>query len=559
MVDFIRENPVTLGRFRAQEQQRAQNQDARLEEQGFQDRYAHETQVGTDRAIRSALAGFNAGPASAPAPAQPTSAPQAQQANTQAPQGPRVGPQLSSSLPGGGGAPAQTPANNRGWAMTPGFNPGGTSTNDRLVQELSRVQGGGALALKTLTMDQDRQNQRMDALEDKAWNMLANAKHPADLEMANAMYKQATNQELPPQWRTHQTALKAATVDAAARERYPRDVVQRRKFIEIGMTQGLEPALRQMAGESVGKGATQMTPQQVYNMAVKAHTVEDPVNFTKSTDWSKVQGAMEAYGYGDQAQAIIGGGDPEAGGQPAGMSEAVAREAAMAEASANAGLFRTDATDFSADGGNRQTFINRRTLELMNGRGGSPVQSETGEVLTPQQVKAKYGNNPPVGLKSQYKGQIVVWDGKQFVLDNPAVDDGAAGTPHTQEASLPPAQAPATQDMAPATPSDREHRRQSAEAELNQAAAEMNALLDQKAARDAWRADAVQKGRRVPQFEEIDRLIEMAIGRAEERISRADVNLSLIVNNGVGGGQNSAGGGDDEAISANRNPLNIPR
>lgn len=233
MIEFIRENPVTLGRFRAQEQMRAQDQNARQEEQGFRDRYAHETAVNTDRAIRNALSGVTAQGA----------APQAQQAS--APQGPRVGPQLSGSLPGGGATPAQASAP----APATGNNAGGAGVNDRVVQALSQVEGGGALALKRFSENQANHDKRQDALEDKAWNIFANSKRPADLDMANAVFKQATGKDFPPQWRNQQAAMKAATIDAAARERYPRDIVKRREFIKVSMTQGFEKALQSMVGE----------------------------------------------------------------------------------------------------------------------------------------------------------------------------------------------------------------------------------------------------------------------------------------------------------------------
>jgi len=513
MVEFIKDNPVTLGRFRAQEAQRAQNQDARLEEQGFQQRYAHDTQVGVDRAVRTALGGFNAGQPPTPN-AQPTNA---------------------APMPAGGmkvGAQPTAPATNRAWARTPGFNPGGGAQNQRLIRELSKVEGGGAEALRRFSQDQTRQNKRTDALEDKAWSMFSNAKHPADLEMANSMYKQATGQDLPPQWRTKQAVLKAGTVDAAARERYPRDIVQRRKFIEVGMTQGLEVALRQMAGESVVTGKLQMTPKQVYDMAVKAHTIEDPATLIKSTDWGKVQASMDSYGFGDQGRAIIGGGVVEAAGAGPGMDTKMAMGRARAEADSQAGLFSTDATDFKADGGNREAFITRRTQQIMAGleNQGSQPQAEAPEV---RQASASTAPQDPaqrvVGqVYRSPNGQLGEWTGQGWrIVEGGAGQDVSTGDPA----------APVDNGYGPAQPSTslqtdvdpREARRIDAEAELQAAVAEMNQLIDENMAREAMRTEAAQNGHSVPQFDHRDKQLQAAMNNAEQRISRAHDNLSSIM------------------------------
>lgn len=401
MVEFIRENPSALARIRAQGEQRARSQDVRMEEQGFRDRYAHETQVGVDRAVRSALGGFKA----------EGSGPQPQPAggalrNFHA-QGQRAQPVQS----GSGIDISQS--------RTPGINPGGGGNrNQRMISELSKVPGGGAMAMKLYTQDVNVRNKRQEELEDQAWDMLANAKRPTDLDMANSLFNQATGRDMPPQWRTHRAALKAAAVDAAAHQRYPRDVVQRRKFIEVGMTKGLETALRSMAGESVLNKKEQMTPQQVFSMAKAAHTIEDPQTFLKTTDWGAVQNAMTSYGYEAQGRAIMNGG-LETEGPRGGMSEAMAHEGAQAEASDQAGYFSTDTTDFKDDGGNRKAFVNRRTLELMGRQQEVPNFADI--------IRKANGNAAaiPVGTMTKHPqtGEMLKWDGKQWMpmaTSNPA-------------------------------------------------------------------------------------------------------------------------------------------
>jgi|GEM_PF-7106396 len=402
MVEYIRDNPVTQGRLQAQAQQRAQNQDARQEEQGFRSRYAHDVNVNTDRAVRSALGGFTA-------------------------QGPAAAPESKlRTVSAGGSQPTQDP--NRQAARTPGFNPGGAPGNDRVIQELAKVEGGGAMALKRYSENSMNHKKRQEELEDKAWNMLANAKHPADVDVAAGLYKQASGQELPQSWRSKQAVLKMATIDAAARERYPRDVAQRRKFIEVSVKQGLETALRSMAGESKFNTKEQMTPQQVFNMAKSAHTIEDPQTLIKTTDWGKVQAAMNDSGFGAQGQGIIQA-EMSGTGYGKGMEYAQAAERAKAEAEDKAGYWSTDGTDFKDHGGSREAFITERTRQLMNGgQGGAaaPVTQEANAlggnngVHRFTDILKQYGSNMgaiPVGTKTAHPqtGEPLQWNGTQWM------------------------------------------------------------------------------------------------------------------------------------------------
>lgn len=203
----------------------------------------------------------------------------------------------------------------------------------------------------------------------------------------------------------------------------------------------------QLAGMKANKSGT-VTVDKAFTMAKARHTEERPdgtgFGTVKSVDWDGVRDSMRRFGYGDQADALIGA---EAGDAPKsrGLASETAFERAQAEAEDKAGYFSTDATDFKDSGGSREQFITERAQALMNGGGATPGQPNqaqtqmakgTGDILTPQQVKAKYGNNPPVGVKVQYKGQIVVWDGKQFVPDNQAAgatDESVKGTLRNQK------------------------------------------------------------------------------------------------------------------------------
>lgn len=383
MVEFIRNNPTTVARHASENRRLVEDQQFRQEEQGFRNRYAHETVVGVDNATRTALKNYHAGGST------PVKSP-ASSAGTATPVSSSGGAPLSSSS--SGGVPA-------------------TSMNQSIANELMNVPGGGAEALKHLTMDQDRVRDRNDQLEDRAWSMLANAKGPEDLGMANSLFKQATGRDLPPQWKTRQAVLKAARIDAAAQQRYPRDIVQRRQFIQEASTKGLNAALTSMVGESAG-GKKSLTAQQVFNMAKSRFTTEDPTTLAKTTDWDSVQAAMAANDYEAEGRAIIGG--EMNAGDPQGLDYETAMQRAMAEAEDlnpnGPDALRWDAMEEAYGGKSEEQWITNRAQELM---GGQPTPA-VGTPMTPQQLKAQYGNNVPVGTKIIMNGAILQYNGKTF-------------------------------------------------------------------------------------------------------------------------------------------------
>lgn len=503
MVEYIRDNPVTQGRLQAQAQQRAKNQDARLEEQGFRSRYAHDVGVNTDRAVRSALGGVTA-------------------------QGPAAEPQSNlRTVTAGGAQPTQD--QNRQAARTPGFNPGGAPGNDRVVQELAKVEGGGALALKRYSENSMNHKKRQEDLEDKAWNMLANAKHSADVDVAAGLYKQASGQELPPAWRTKQAVLKIATIDAAARERYPRDVAQRRKFIEVGVTKGLETAIRSMAGESKVNSKAQMTPQQVFNMAKAAHTIEDPQTFIKTTDWGKVQAAMNDSGYGAQGQGIIQT-EMSGTGSGYGMETAQAAERAQAEAEDKAGYFSADSTDFKDYGGSRERFITERTRQIMGGQGSVPAPQVQSIPPVTQEASALAAPQDPtqrqVGqVYRSPNGQLGKWTGQGWkIVPNGGGQNVSTGDPTA------PVYGGGQQAQPERSIADKRTRVRydDAKAELDQVTAEMSALQSEVAQRQAKRDAAAQSGHRVPQFENQDKQLQQEISMLETRLKRAQYNWKSV-------------------------------
>lgn len=167
------------------------------------------------------------------------------------------------------------------------------------------------------------------------------------------------------------------------------DVIPAESGEDIGFTRGGERRGMGVRSRSTQSGRDEDGPgmtaseQRAIDDIKERYTTTDDMSGKSSTDWNKVVAAIRR----DPELAHLAGryteGENESGSVDVESPEYLeAKRIADEEVSAQAGYFRTDATDFKDDGGNRETSRARRTDEhyrRLSGRNSAAPSSSGGD------------------------------------------------------------------------------------------------------------------------------------------------------------------------------------
>lgn len=169
------------------------------------------------------------------------------------------------------------------------------------------------------------------------------------------------------------------------------------------------------------------------DLAIKRHTTGKDSLQGEQTDWSAVAETLRKGGREDLARRVAPPASEAAGVDVESPEYREAKQQAEAWASDQAGVFRTDKTDFAQYGGNRAEAIQAKTLELyqqmkgaVNRSGGASVSSGASQPQSPTGGAAPAGsgtqadpyraatqadiewvkNNAPAGSVIEIQGQL---------------------------------------------------------------------------------------------------------------------------------------------------------